>query len=330
MQINPEKGKSKKETTNSENNNSPALNQMISSVRGICDTISDPKFKVNKGINAIKEYVKEYDRLLYSEVSTYCYSLDEQKLHAFQGNLYLLVDYVLKDSYEKRIEASRKKDDNEQYELLTKTKRIVVKLYDNVNLAHSQLMSLRKSDDDLNTAIFDVIAPIRDTIVKETTELASKEVSKEANTQLISLVGIFTAIAFLVFGGFDSLMSIFSNIAVQPISKIIMLLSMWGLVICNGLFVLLSCIERITQKRNLTNLTITSTISQWANLILITIFLSSALIYTIIIKNLHQWLIQLLQSNVANIVFCIVGFFVIIALFITGACLIIKKSKKQF
>ena len=66
-------------------------------------------------------------------------------------------------------------------------------------------------------------------IVDEKMEIVGAKISKEMNVQLISLVAIFTALSFLVFGGISSLDNIFDGAKNIPILKLIVVGSIWGL-----------------------------------------------------------------------------------------------------
>lgn len=58
-------------------------------------------------------------------------------------------------------------------------------------------------------------------IVDSKMETAEIKMSKEMNAQLIALVGIFTALSFLVFGGVSSLDNIFLGAKDIPALKLI-------------------------------------------------------------------------------------------------------------
>lgn len=62
-----------------------------------------------------------------------------------------------------------------------------------------------------------------------------EDMSKEMNSQLLTMIGIFTALAFLVFGGINSLDNVFSEGV--PVLKLMVVGSVWGLCILNLVFV---------------------------------------------------------------------------------------------
>lgn len=285
MKIDITKGRSK--TEYSDTLTSSTILEMTTSIRKICFSLSCPhaSFNVKEAFNEIKEYVNSYDRLLYAEISAYCYGLDNEETDNFQGNVNSLVEYIYSKNFTNGIDSLQGLSDTKEIDLREKTKRIIIKLYDNVNLACAQLNSFNRSSEELQQAVQRRIVPMKEEIVRD------------MSSQLITLVGIFTAIAFLVFGGFDTLLSIFSNIDAKPLSKTIMIGALWGLVVCNGLVILLSFIEKITTKTNNKNTIINSPLSQWANLIILTIFLSSLLVYVVDLKNYGGYLLSFVTKH---------------------------------
>lgn len=313
MAINLSKGK--KNSYKDKDTSSRTL-EMSQAIRNICLELTLPnvEFDSKSVFGLIKNYITTYDRLLYSEISAYCFNLGNEKESDFHSNLNSLVEYVYSWNYENGLTSLTKIGNTDEIDLRQKTKKVILKLFDHVNLATIQVSSLKRSEDEVRDA------------AKEQFEALKEDITREMSSQLISLVGIFTAIAFLVFGGFDSLLSIFSNIIIEPVSKVLMIACLWGLVICNGVFILLSCIERITQRQNTKNLTITSKMSQWANLILTTIFLITSWIYFIDNKNLGGRILSFIMKNQDNVFWW--GIVLIIALFIICTFNLLKKGKK--
>ncbi len=313
MPIDISKGSSIK---TKDKNKSNKIQEMTVSIKNICYALSadHDSFDLTKTFELVKVYVENYDRLLYAEISNHCYNQEAEMSAKFLENLNSLVEYVLSEAYQSEINCFLQKNEENNYYLYKKTKRIIIKLYDNVNLACTQMSSLKRSEDELKQAVNKELEPF------------THEVIKDMSSQLITLVGIFTAIAFLVFGGFDSLMSIFSQLPQTGIAKIIMVSSLWGLVISNGLFILLSCIERLVQKQTIDKLTITSNISQWANLILITIFLGSSWVNYIDNRNLGGILIRVLRECEDFV--CVGGLLLIVVMFFVCAFILDKNNKK--
>ena len=70
--------------------------------------------------------------------------------------------------------------------------------------------------------------------------------TKEMNTQLISLIAIFTALSFIVFGGISSLDNIFDGVKDIPVTKLMIVGSIWCFCIMNLVFVFMFFVGKLT------------------------------------------------------------------------------------
>ena len=292
---------------------SEKVEKMKADILSICQTISSPssKFEAKVAFNEIKNYVHSYDRLLYAEISTYCYNLEPEGTDSFQGNLNSLIEYVFSQDYENGLKAEQGKNHQVEVELRERSKRVVVKLYDNVNLACAQMSSLKQSKEDLHEHFISEFEP------------AKADITKDISSQLITLVGIFTAIAFLVFGGFSSLTDIFAHIE-DNIIKTVMLASIWGLIVCNGVFIFLSCIEKIAKKE--TAELYNYSVFKWTNIILLFAFFNSLWAY---IVDRYDWGYAIVKiGEKASEYIAIIGFALSLLVFVIAAHCIFKRKKK--
>lgn len=287
------------------------LQEMSSTLHTICIKLTVPSnnFKPKETFGDIKDYVNKYDRLLYANISSFCFSMESEQRDNFQGNIEKLVEYVYSWDFENGIKSLDAQKNSTEVNLRRNTKRVVLKMYDHINLAAAQLSSLKRSDDELQSAVMKKLSSFRD------------DITKDMSSQLITLVGIFTAIAFLVFGGFSALTSALENFYSTPIPKIVFLISLWGLVICNGVFIFLTAIEKITLKEKKSSI---NSVFQWTNLILLTVAALSIWIYFVDRKNIGAWSVDLL-AKVPNVI-SVGGFVLILLFFIIG--MIFINSKK--
>lgn len=308
--------KVKPQTTLCIDEKSKKVEKMKADILSICETISSQssKFDVKDAFNEIKNYVHSYDRLLYAEISTYCYNLGSENTDSFQGNLNSLIEYVFSQGYENGLKAEKGKNNQSEIELRERTKRIVIKLYDNVNLACAQMNSLKQSEEELHQHFVSEFEP------------AKAEITKDISSQLITLVGIFTAIAFLVFGGFSSLTNVFAHIG-DDIAKTIMLASIWGLIVCNGIFVFLGCIERIVQKESITALFNKNSLFSFTNLILLFVFFNSLWVSIVDKYNWGHGIIEFGQNSSECV--AILGFVIIFVVFIILVLMACRTFKRK-
>lgn len=200
----------------------------------------------------LEMYKQKYDRLLYTVLSDEIFSCFDDETKIKEGtNILTNIDALLVYC-----------ENNENYK--KNIHNIILKLKDHANLASRQYNSLKQTDEEyqqkFNKRIFGF----------------KEKVTQEMAAQLITLVGIFTAIAFVVFGGLSSLESIFSN--KRPLIEIIVIASIWMLGMINLVFIFLKGISNMTQldisSENSDNLLEKYIWIIWFNLIFILVIIS--------------------------------------------------------
>ena len=248
----------------------------------------------------LEMYKKTYDRLLYTVLSDEIFSCFDDETKIKEGtNILTNIDALLVYC-----------ENNENYQ--KNVHNIILKLKDHANLAFRQYNSLKQTDEEyqqkFNKRIFGF----------------KEKVTQEMAAQLITLVGIFTAIAFVVFGGLSSLESIFSN--KRPLIEIIVIASIWMLGMINLVFIFLKGISNMTQldisSKNSDNLLEKYIWIIWFNLIFILIIISVFWINfvknSIILNNLFtkwkEWIY-------------VGGTFLLIILIIRTICFLINNTK---
>ena len=226
-------------------------------------------FKSKDPLNILKKYIKEHDRLLYTVLSDAIYESfikTEEKEALILGNIDYLLDLCNKDIEESSNLSNKKELQNKKI-----ARKVALKIKDHTNLAIRQYRSLKQTDEEYNRKF------------KEQIGVFKEKLTQDITSQLITLVGIFTAIAFVVFGGISSLGSIFSDINKKSIIKLIISSSIWGIAMFNLIFGFLLGISKMT------GLNISSSNSRdfikkyllvfWMNAIMITILVVSLWVY---------------------------------------------------
>lgn len=248
----------------------------------------------------LEMYKKTYDRLLYTVLSDEIFSCFDDETKIKEGtNILTNIDALLVYC-----------ENNENYQ--KNVHNIILKLKDHANLAFRQYNSLKQTDEEyqqkFNKRIFGF----------------KEKVTQEMAAQLITLVGIFTAIAFVVFGGLSSLESIFSN--KRPLIEIIVIASIWMLGMINLVFIFLKGISNMTQldisSKNSNNLLEKYIWIIWFNLIfmlaIISVFWINFAKNSIILNNLFtkwkEWIY-------------VGGTFLLIILIIRTICFLINNTK---
>lgn len=220
-------------------------------IQSLCDDLIAQPSKFNKEDFADKltKYIEIYERILYTPISNFiytCYEVylpdeAEQLMHNITGNIGSVLKFVNSENYKRKVSNEK---DSEKKKALQDTKKYILKIYDHVNLAINQYHSLKQTDDEFRTkfdAQFDEAFGKRfdPKFEKEFTKKMAPEkekLTKEMNAQLITMVGIFTALAFLIFGGISSLDNLFTNQSIS-IPRLMIIGSVWGLCILNLVFV---------------------------------------------------------------------------------------------
>lgn len=183
-------------------------------------------------LHNIQEAYKKHGRFSYSHITSICYEYeDREKEETITTNLQRLHDYC-------EIKNDSRKD-------------IVFKLFDHVNLASKQANKFRNI-----TANFDEKMKEEEELIERKTKEAMDEVKsmkKKLMGELISLIAIFTALSFVIFGGINSLGSLTSSInavlanglEISAINKPIIL---WGIAMFNLLNLFMSFIFKLTDN----------------------------------------------------------------------------------
>lgn len=221
----------------------------------------------SKELNSTIDLLRQLNgrKLIYSEISNQMYTLSSDKSSSdgkefanFITNVEKLKDVVLNDS---------------SYQDLHD---VVIKLYDHTQLANHQINVFRFNKEEFEN------------MIKNSDEVGKK--IESVNSQVLSLVALFTAMAFLVFGGLSAFESIFSNIQDVSTIKLSILSCIWGLGILNTIAVFMFFISKVIGKSFKQNEANDATLFQrypyliLGNYILITLFCALSWIYLFVLK----------------------------------------------
>ena len=269
-------------------------------------SLSPDSFDKYQTYKNTKEYLLKRKRWLYSVISDYLYR--STSTETFINNLDVLREYASGLS----VEVSKETRDVEYG---------IIKLWDHANLAKKQNDNLRQSDEDFNKSFTNRIIPFR------------ANFAQEMNTQLISLIAIFTALSFIVFGGITSFANILSGMSSIPIIELVILGSVWGLCMLNLIFAFMYFVAKLTKLSIKTSERDGASLSEkypflvWGNYFLMLIFTVSCLMYFINYSNAHSRLVEFAQQHSLWVVFA--GFLLIILIFSFFAlCILLPNSRR--
>lgn len=168
-------------------------------MRKVCDKLSKStqEFSCSELVDIIINYIEcdiKLERILYSELTNYIYSLDNETRGIFNTNIKKLLEYVLNE--ENKIE---KRD----------CRKIIIKLYDHSQLAVNQV-------ENVNDIVKERFCDFQEKIKQE-----FKGELKEIEREYITILGIFSSIAFAFVTSITISSSVFQNMASVSIYKIV-------------------------------------------------------------------------------------------------------------
>lgn len=292
MKIQFDKENDKKTVDNNYKNNINSKNsieKMNDEINHICNDLFEPtwQFDEKETFDRIYRYVKEHDRVLYSVISNYVFQSSSDEVFSIcQTNIDKILKYIDSDEH---IQECNKLRGNDKIKMI-KTEKVIIKIYDHVNLAKRQFTELKLTEEDFKKKFENNISPFK------------AEFTKDMNAQLITLVSIFTALAFLLFGGISSLDNIFEKIDSVPVLKIVISASAWGLGIVNLIFVFILCISKMTKlsfaecKDENANFIKKYPVICWTNIIIGFVLLISSWLYFIGECNADKWIRQFIEN----------------------------------
>lgn len=286
------------------------ITKMKKEVDSLCEKLLVPskEFKEKDLFLDVHQYVKNNERLLYNNITNFIFSKNEAEVGVFQTNLDKVIDYMYSKEFN---------NDHPEGRKFERTKRIILKIWDHSNLAKRQYNQFHQTDEDYTRIVKDKLAE------------AENDILKNVNSQLISLVAIFTAMAFVVFGGINTLDNIFQNLKDGvPVIKAMIIGLIWGLCILNCLFCFFHFVFKILKIHELEDCSIVRKypIVFVGNLILITILMVCCLVYFIDVKNMGGWLYLAFSGKCVFII----GGLAILIFFLVGIFFICKQYRRYY
>lgn len=258
-----------------------------------CLQVKNNEFQAEEAFEKLRSYIIRYDRILYSSISNIIYSAYEnsggEDLPGTIGsNLDALVAYSMDSEIimKKKMDLEEKSDEK----IIDDTRKVILKIWDHVSLANQQYKELKQTDEEYNEKFERHIS------------LYKEEMTKEMSAQLLTMVSIFTALAFLIFGGISSLDNVFS-IAGIPVLKVLIAGLVWGICIFNLIFLFLFCVSKMTglhfKSTDVPNATVFQKYSVvwWCNLILIALLAICMWFYFMQYFGLHSWVVNICIIN---------------------------------
>lgn len=321
-------------------------NEMAEKMNAICTKLTEEDFDAVYTAALIMIYVSEYDRILYSAISNNLFTMYERKKYDLSAlpddtNADELCRFAYLDDFPDRLSQKVSEIDDSFSDSVDAAlcKKIIFKINDHVHLVNQQIGHLKLSNEEYRAKFNEHITPILDQVNNAQKSLNDKvenaqgdltnkvaeanedieKFAKEYNAQIISLLGIFTAIAFMVFGAVSEFNNIFSQISRISILKLMILGSVWGICLINLLYVFLFCVGRMTdlnfrsaKKDPHASIFQKYPVVWWSNFIVVSILLVSSVMYFFVYRLGAANRIE--SMNIANagvLAFAMVAFLIV-------------------
>lgn len=182
--------------------------------------------------NKLIDFYNKEGRHSYSEISTFLLSINEDRHAYFYDNMKNILEIL--DFYDKKSN--------------TKFKSKAIKLEDHIKLELLRLSNIKKVDQlkekiDSETTIYEgKFEDLRKVYEKQRQDIDG------LNSQIISVIGIFSAIVITFFGGINFIESIMYSAGQVSKYRLVFSIIITGIVMFNTIFMLLNFISKLTGK----------------------------------------------------------------------------------
>ncbi len=203
-----------------------------SKIKRICKALclSSKDYDPKKTVGAIEKYLQEKNtkgRILYSEISSFVYGLEEEQQGNFATNIESLLSFSL----------------NATNQVSEEHYKVIVKIYDHFQLALHQKSLNSNTEEVIKKHLVSSMDSAKD-IIKDELREDVKHVEKE----YISILGIFASIVFAFIGGVTFSTSVLQNINAISIYRLLLITVLLALVLTNTIYILIRFICHINNK----------------------------------------------------------------------------------
>lgn len=293
--INIEQGTDSIETKNLGDNRSKMEGELVAII-GALKMPSD-QFDDQECANVIEKldrYVCAHKRILYSTISNQIFEIQKSDVTG------RVVGYILSN-----LDAliSMEADlDNHSSEL----RKIILKIWDHVNLAQQQYKVLHLSDQEYQE------------MFKRHMLVEKERLYHEINGHMVTMIGIFTALSFVIFGGINSIETAFSGIEDAPITKLMVIGCVWGFGLLNMVYIFLYCIAKLNDLNFKNHTSVNANFVQRyqfiviPNLVIIGLLVLSLWLYFVSSNNLHEGFVNWFKGGSMCFVLVSIVIFVVL------------------
>lgn len=278
-------------------------------------------FSPDEAFKEISSYLKKYDKILYTPLTNFIYAYrsthTDNEETTILTNLDNLLDYIESNEYSRLYNSAPKG----KKALYNDTCRAILKIWDHTSLALAQFSVMNRTDTNYNERIENYFSVQR------------AEVEREMQQKMLTMLSIFTALAFLLFGGISSLDNVF-YVKDMPLLKVMISTLTWGLCFVNMITLFLYFTGKLTNTSFKSTDKIDATVFEkypivfWSNFTILILIISISWIYYLLSNDLLNWLVEAIKGNTVIIVTLITA--TIILAVIRIGMLLINKTNLRF
>lgn len=220
--------------------NTKSMQEILENIRSLENSMPSYDENIEKLSDDLRNYYDKKGRHLYSEVSTFLYNINEDDL-----------DYVYNNIENIHKILQRYDEENE-----TEYERKIFKLEDHIRLEILRVQHLNNTQNNNAAQLRKEINTLSDKSKKYTKEFNNlhnqyKKQRKSIdglNSEIISIIGIFSAIVITFFGGINFIESVLNSINKVSKYRLVFAILITGFVMFNTIFMLLNFIAKLTDK----------------------------------------------------------------------------------
>lgn len=197
---------------------------------------SPDDFDINDWIKEFSKFAKDHKKLLYAKISSRIIACEDNSLiENLTNNISTVIEAIKPKEKGVVAEESIILVDKDCYTLF-------LKFHDHCNLAMTQRSVYLKTENEFKEIASETKEDVKKSLEEATTEInkhvkASEQkindAEKNITTQLITLVSIFTALSFVIFGGISVLDNLLQNVRALPVIKTLLIGDLWFICMAN-------------------------------------------------------------------------------------------------
>lgn len=192
-------------------------------------------FSPDEIIKDINDYIKPENslekRILYSEISSFVYLIQEDEQGNFATNIERLIEYSL----------------NQDHNVGNDCYRIIIKIYDHFHLAIRQ-KDLNSTTQEIATKFFtQTLDSTKKEIKEEISKSIENEVVKKIEKEYITILGIFSSVVLAFVADLTFTSSVLENIHKASIYRISFIVCLLGITIIDVIFILVKFLYDINE-----------------------------------------------------------------------------------